>query len=440
MESINKFDLRFFDECLEKRYRKRVVEQDAIFVRHFILLALLFSILYFVKDYFLAARAENSLQFQGFFLAPVYLILYLLSLKIKFSVKTFDVITITLFWFTLLNQLVVIYLNGPHGYAIVSVYLVVVFSCYFFLNIAYKHLVRMTPVLGLILVICIFVIWDYNLATELSYLSIYIMTFVLILTIKYRSEKYQRLDFLNSVLQEQEGQILHKNLDYIHQQSSLRKDLITVLAHDLRSPIASLTSVMDLLSKGVISEEESKEFFAELTGRVNRVNFLIDDILVWIKTQTDSVQITKDTLDLGSVRSNLDFIFQDQLESKGIKLMYGFELEEVVCQPDMMKAVLRNLIGNALKFSMKGNRITLHVYKPNRRTVRFVVKDEGVGMDKEKMSKLQSTFDSTKGTGNETGTGIGLKICQSLVKAHGSKLIISSEPQKGTTISFDLKA
>ncbi|WP_109831618.1 sensor histidine kinase [Reichenbachiella versicolor] len=440
MKPINPFNLVFEDENIEREFRQRFVSLELIYIKRFIVLLILFNSIYVVRDMWLPTdRGMDSIKFQGYIILPVCLILYLLFSRHIYGVGRFFKLGIFLFLFTMISQLTLLLINDGDGSGMVSIFLVVIVACYSFSGIIYKHLLYLTLPMVVLTTILIFLGWpSFTVTTKINYLMIHGMTYIGTLMIKYRTEHYQRADFLHTNRLEKKGEKLNKSLDRVNEESNLRKNIISVLAHDLRSPIANLRAILDLTKSKSITEEESRNFLARLDDQVLMVDFLINDILVWIKSQASSVNIEMASLDVNQAAQDLSFIFNDQLTKKGVDLHYQIQVSQVKCHPDMIKAVLRNLISNALKFSQQGSSIELKVSSSGAGRVSFYVIDHGVGMDEVRVKRLESTFNSRKGTNMESGTGLGLKICQSLLKVHGSTMRISSEVNKGTAIEFEL--
>ena len=108
---------------------------------------------------------------------------------------------------------------------------------------------------------------------------------------------------------------------------------------------------------------------------------------------------------------------------------------------DMLKTILRNLISNAIKFTPKCGRIELHAAH-GLRQVEIAVRDNGIGMAKKNLDNLfkLDIINSTPGTENEIGTGLGLMLCSDFVKKHGGKIWAESEPGQGSTFKFTMPA
>jgi signal transduction histidine kinase len=105
----------------------------------------------------------------------------------------------------------------------------------------------------------------------------------------------------------------------------------------------------------------------------------------------------------------------------------------------MVKTILRNLIGNAIKYTNNGGEITISATE-GKRFIEIVVKDNGIGISPEAQRRLYKihSFHSTTGTNNEKGTGLGLILCREFIEMHGGNIRIESEPGKGSKFKFTL--
>ena len=438
-ESNNAFDLQFFDRNLENRFRSHLLSLEYTFTKYFVWLLIVFNIAYAIKDgFFETNRALISVQVQALVVIPVNILFwYLFTYRIGRSVRI-NVFGLTLFIFTFFSQLGLILLNGTDMDALAGVMLVVTFACYSFSGMIYKHLLIITPMVVISLLLVLLVGRTLPINVIVNDVMLYCLTFTGVLLIKYRTESHQRTDFYNTKVVLSENQQLKRNLEKINSQSDLRKNIISVLAHDVRSPIANLQSILQLTKNNTISSEETELYLMKLDEQVSMVNYLINDILVWVKSQNEDIQLDWMPFDLDKCTRDLSYIFKDQISAKRITFSSDLEIKSVTCQPEMMKAILRNLIGNAIKFSSEGGGIAIRS-EDHGKEVRVVVEDKGVGMTAENLARLQHSFSTKLGTNMEAGTGLGLKICQSLVKAHNAELEISSEIHRGTEISFRLK-
>lgn len=222
-----------------------------------------------------------------------------------------------------------------------------------------------------------------------------------------------------------------------------RDKLYSVIAHDLRSPMASIKMVLNMLMINLPGEKIGEEMH-ELLNMANQTTeelfSLLDNLLKWTKSQIDRLNVVPQDIDIVGVSAGVIEIFSMVAELKQIKInLQAPDQLEVRADIDMIKTVIRNLISNALKFSNPGSEVHVVVEEKEEQVVVNVV-DHGRGIKKEDQSKLLNvdTHYSTFGTKNEEGSGLGLLLCQDFVRKNGGELWFNSEEGEGSVFSFYL--
>ena len=217
---------------------------------------------------------------------------------------------------------------------------------------------------------------------------------------------------------------------------------ISLLAHDLRGPIGNILGVSEMLLEEF--QNQPKEKTEELATLINvsaqKTFELLEDTLAWANINLDKVTFNPNTINVHETISEVIDILEPMAIEKRISLINNTESDSTVyADVYMLKAILRNLISNAVKFTNKGGKIEISVLEdPVNKTIH--VADNGIGISPEAISKLFniSTIRSTKGTANETGTGLGLLLCREFVEKHGGKIRIDSQVNAGTKVVFSL--
>jgi signal transduction histidine kinase len=218
--------------------------------------------------------------------------------------------------------------------------------------------------------------------------------------------------------------------------------VFSIIAHDLKSPIASLIQNTEL-----ITFDESREIKSEILSSFRKLAHsagdLIDNLLYWGRSQGDQITCHPDEYDMSEIiQENLQ-LFDEVSKQKSITLnLQSIRESKAFCDKELIHIVLRNLISNALKYSQRGGKVTLKVFnKPEVADRLFIsVEDEGVGMTESVIEKLfgEEEMTTTPGTEMEKGTGLGFKLCYDLVRINDGNIEVKSEPDKGTIFIFDL--
>ena len=223
---------------------------------------------------------------------------------------------------------------------------------------------------------------------------------------------------------------------------SNRDKMYSVIAHDLRSPMASIRMVLNLAVSVVSPESVGEEIFS-LLDKANReteeAHDLLDNLLKWTKSQTGRLNVVYQDLDLDDIIPGVVDIFVMIAEMKKIKLQYipSEEKISVRADNDMIKTVIRNFISNAIKFTPEGKGIEVY-YKRDGDFVRICVQDHGVGISPERIDTIFHKGETTYGTGGEEGSGLGLQLCQDFARKNGGDAMVESVLGEGSTFSFTI--
>lgn len=231
--------------------------------------------------------------------------------------------------------------------------------------------------------------------------------------------------------------IVSQNIE-LRRTISNRDKMYSVIAHDLRSPMASIRMVLNLLVNAIPPETIGQELF-DLIDKANReseeTHDLLDNLLKWTKSQTGRLNVVLQEFDLAEVVPGVVDIFVMIAETKHIKLNLNIEEGvEVNADKDMLKTVIRNFISNAIKFSNKNSTIDISV-KNEAPMARISVRDHGVGISADRIATLFSDGKTTYGTANEEGSGLGLQLCKDFAVKNGGDVEVTSIEGEGSTFS-----
>jgi len=221
-----------------------------------------------------------------------------------------------------------------------------------------------------------------------------------------------------------------------------RDKMYSVIAHDLRSPMASIRMVLNLAVNVVKPEIVGDEIF-NLLDKANReseeTHDLLDNLLKWTKSQTGRLNVVYQDLDLDDIVPGAVDIFHVIAEMKKIDLRYIPSNEKLTVHGDndMIKTILRNLLSNAIKFTPEGKGIEVY-YKRDGDFARICVQDHGVGIASERVDNIFRKGETTYGTGGEEGSGLGLQLCQDFAQKNGGNAYVESSEGEGSIFSFTI--
>ena len=223
---------------------------------------------------------------------------------------------------------------------------------------------------------------------------------------------------------------------------SNRDKMYSVIAHDLRSPMASIRMVLNLAVNVVSKDIVGEEIFG-LLDKANReseeTHDLLDNLLKWTKSQTGRLSVVYQELDLDDIVPGVVDIFRMIAEMKKIELKYIPADEKLIVHADndMIKTIIRNFLSNAVKFTPEGKSVEVF-YKREGDFARISVRDHGVGIEPDRVEAIFHTGETTYGTGGEEGSGLGLQLCQDFARKNGGDAHVESTLGEGSTFSFTI--
>lgn len=252
----------------------------------------------------------------------------------------------------------------------------------------------------------------------------------------YRSKRNSNL-----VLQAANEKIIHQNTE-LQQLNATKDKFFSIISHDLKGPLNSLTSFSGLLINyfDSLSKEEIQTLAKDLDKSLKNLFALLENLLEWSRSQTGAIEFKAEPFDLSElIQQNIELL-TTQAGTKEIRLQYSnLQPITVMAHKNSVTTVIRNLISNAIKFTPTGGTITLSATKSNEEAL-ISIADTGVGMSKEVIDKIFriDAKHSTKGTADEKGTGLGLVLCKDFVEKNNGSIGVQSEEGKGSTFYFTL--
>lgn len=239
---------------------------------------------------------------------------------------------------------------------------------------------------------------------------------------------------------------IQKHNEKLQDLNSTKDKFFSIISHDLKGPLNSLTSFATLLINHTenMTKEEIRMLARDLDKSVRNLFVLLENLLEWSRSQTGNIDFTGELFDLKDILELNKNLLESQAQNKQISIvMDHMESCPVKLHKQSINTVVRNLISNAIKFCREGGTIRLSIAKTGNQ-LSVSVADNGIGMTKTVMNKLfrLDQKHSTRGTANEKGTGLGLILCKEFIEKNGGKMSVESEPEKGSvfTFSFPLQA
>lgn len=237
-------------------------------------------------------------------------------------------------------------------------------------------------------------------------------------------------------------------LDFFEQKKQLvslnstKDKFFNIIAHDLRGPLMGLHGLSSLLHKRVeiFDKEKIEQMSLALFKASENVYSLMENLLQWAQMQVDKIEFLPQKIQLKELADKCVSDIESMAINKGITLENKIDSGIVItADENLLKFIIRNLLSNGIKYTLKGGRVTLDSLEMSEST-EITVKDTGIGMSKKQQEKLFKidAVSSVSGTENERGTGLGLILCKEFVEKHGGLIYTMSEEGKGSTFIFTI--
>lgn len=257
--------------------------------------------------------------------------------------------------------------------------------------------------------------------------------------IEYQQEIIRREqdEGINKILQEKNKEIdlLKLKQQEIEQKNEVLSEFAYIVAHDLKEPLRSITSFVNLLQRRMTNlDEEQREFMDFIVHGTSRMNDLLNDLLQYVGINEKAN--LKKMVNLNRVVQNALLNLQDAIMMADGEVSFE-NLPNVTCNEFQMTSLFQNLIHNGLKFKKQNENAEIYIrFTEQEKTYTFEIEDNGIGIApeyRERIFKIFNRLDKQK-----EGTGIGLAICQKIVQVHNGKIWLESKEEKGTTFYFTL--
>jgi len=274
-------------------------------------------------------------------------------------------------------------------------------------------------------------IWTYFFVGCLSLVIITLLIFLY--SNRLIRKAYAQLKIKNSEIYRQSRQLQNLN--------TTKDKLFSIIGHDLRSPVASLKGLMDIVSLDNLSPKEFADVTKSLKRNLDSVYEDLDNLLLWAQSQLKGIHAEPELVYLTPLVAEKVSMYQESARNKGVIILNEIKGDITVWGDiNQLKLIFRNLLNNAIKFNHPGGTIRISIVESSEH-VDISVSDSGVGMDGTDLGKLfnAETHFTKLGTKKEKGSGLGLLLTKEFVECNGGTITVTSELGKGSTFTFSLK-
>lgn len=248
----------------------------------------------------------------------------------------------------------------------------------------------------------------------------------------------RRLRIASAQLKEQQAELAIKNAE-LEELNTTKDKLFSILAHDLRSPLNALESLFSIWL--VEQESEQSDLFKNLRSSLGTMRQTLDNILHWSKDQiAGSPKVGQEPVDIYPLLERMKEFYTPVASAKDVQILLDQkELEPVQVDPNHLGLILRNLLSNAIKYSPSGGQIALSTTLHNEKLT-VCIKDQGCGMPESVLNALlnREPIESSSGTSNEKGTGLGLMLVMEYAELNGIDVRFEILDEGGTKACIDI--
>ncbi len=224
--------------------------------------------------------------------------------------------------------------------------------------------------------------------------------------------------------------------------AKLKSDFVSTVSHEFRTPLMSIRYLAELLQRGRVPDERRKqEYYETITGESERLGRLVENILDFSKIETGLKEYRKKETNISALAAEVASQFRRQAAFKDFKLETEIaeNVPKIAVDKEAISRALFNLLDNAVKYSGENPQVFMRI-RPDADHIIIEIEDNGIGISRNDQQRIFDKFYRSEQAleGNVKGSGIGLTLVDHIVKAHEGKVLLESDPGKGTTVTIQL--
>ncbi len=231
------------------------------------------------------------------------------------------------------------------------------------------------------------------------------------------------------------GAEIEEQMTQLQRESKTKQQLVDDLAHEMRTPLTAIYGYAEYLQKAPYTEEEKLDALDYIMSESKRLSHMGQELLTMAIYRED--EVNAELIESEDISKDISNMLESTLQEKRLRLIKSIQPLTFEGDKAMIVCLLRNLIENAARASDSGSRIWLSIGKLEESTVYMRVKDEGIGMELHEIERITDAFyrvDKARSRSNG-GAGIGLNLCDLIVKKHAGTMQFESTPSQGTTVT-----
>nr|WP_322113523.1 ATP-binding protein [Leptospira paudalimensis] len=283
--------------------------------------------------------------------------------------------------------------------------------------------------------------WDLPLVTDLGF-AIFCMCLAIVIS-KQNAHTWETAEYLTlNLRKEVEWKTLElkKEKDKAEKTGELKDKFISIVSHDIRSPLFGISSVVNLLTESPpsLSPERAKQVLGEASTGLKNILSMVEELIKYSRFQNAAVFPDYQLFDFRQITDQLIERVQEMAKPKNITVITHMDDSSIgIGDPNLIEHLIWNLLTNAVKFTKESGTVEVSLTESNKHWS-LKVTDTGIGMPKYWTEHVleEGFLFVRKGTADEMGAGVGLAFCREVADRHGAHLVVQSEEEKGTSVEL----
>lgn len=240
------------------------------------------------------------------------------------------------------------------------------------------------------------------------------------------------------IILERNKKRIERQKEELSQINATKDKLFSIIAHDLRKPIASLKGILQLFDNQSLSQSEFVELSKQLEQNVDNIHAMLENLLLWSLSQMNGIKPHFRKFNIAETVTDTISLFGEMTRQKQVRLITNIDNQLVAfADENQIQTVIRNLLNNAVKFSPINGQVEILGYAEDKK-ISLTFTDSGSGIKPEELATIFSKPKLNLGTKGEKGTGLGLILCKELIEQNQGNISVSSQNGQGSTFKISL--
>ncbi len=239
------------------------------------------------------------------------------------------------------------------------------------------------------------------------------------------------------------GEAFNQMAESLDNLEKMRNSFLANVSHDLRTPMTTISGFIDGITSGAIPPEKHNYYLGIISDEVHRLSRLVSDLLDISRLESGERKFNFVSFDIAEMARIILISFEQKISDKNLDVIFETDSDSIFvhADKDAIHQVMYNLMHNAIKFSKDGGKLAIYITRTETKKIRISVYNEGQGISKDELPLIFDKFyktDKSRGL-DKSGVGLGLYICQTIIKSHNEEIRAQSPNENGAEFWFTLK-